>query len=119
MARFGAWWGNFHKSITSSNANAAGDEFVVPRKGSRPASDVTMQVSEVNGGSYTALEVDLEGSVDGTEWVQLAAFTTALGANATGAISSAVKGFMFFRARKVSSTTNLGVPLVTAMLSFN
>lgn len=123
MAQYSADIGRTNTSISASNSNAAGDEFALVR-GPRHCSKVTMQISEVNGGAYSAFSARLEVSnadVPGSnDWMihPDGLFTTALAANGTDAVSGATEGYRWFRARKVSSTTSSGTPLVTAKITF-
>ena len=122
MSVFSVDVGRPNTSISASNSNAAGDSFGLVR-GNGPGSrvrTVTMQVAEVNGGAYSALAVNLQGSVDGTNWVTLTggAFTTALTANSAGTVSALTEGYNYFRANKASSSTSSGTPKITATLSF-
>lgn len=109
-------------SISASDSNAAGDVFGLVRGGGPGlhVTTVTMQVAEVNGGAYSALAVNLQGSVDNVNWVTLTggAFTTALTANATGTVSANTEGYNYFRANKASSGISAGTPKITATLSF-
>ena len=108
-------------SISASDSNAAGDAWLLPGRGSgigRNVSKVTMQVAEVNSGAYTSININLEGSVNGTNWDILDSFTTALTALASNSISSPTEGYNYFRANKTTSVTASGTPKVTVNLSF-
>ena len=117
MATYSADHGRPNTSISASDSNAAGDVWGVVQRPGR-VGRVTMQVTEVNSGAYSALRVDLEGSTDNSKWVSLAQMSTVLTSGATGAVSEETYGYIYFRANKVSSTTSSGTPKVTATLSF-
>lgn len=100
-------------SISASNADAAGLGFSlsVAQVGWLPRI-FTWQVL-VSGGVYSALNVVLEGSLDGTNWFTLDTSTT-VGGETRHVVDKPV---IFIRARKVSSTTSSGTPLVTVSIA--
>ena len=116
MSQFSADIGRPNLSINASNANAAGDEWALPH---RPGmvGVVTLNV-KLDAGSYTDLDVALQGAVKNppvdADFVTLANMTD----NAGGTVSADISGFRWFRAKKIAGTAAGGATL-TAHLGFN
>jgi len=108
--RYSADFGRPNRSldgVSGDSSNVAGDEFAIVGQGR-----VDLSWNKIVGGtgSWTALSVSLQLSVDGTNWKSIDTDT----ATATDAIRSVVaEAPMFVRTIKNSSTTASGTPTVT------
>lgn len=107
--------GAMNTSINASNANGAGDSFGLVASGdyTRLPKDFIWEVL-VSGGVYSALSVNLEGSLDNVNWYTLDS-STATGGEARAVLN---KPFRYVRGNKVSSTTSSGTPVVTVRFTF-
>lgn len=100
-------------SIAASNSNAVGDAWGLVRP-AQPARRVTMEVV-VSGGTYSALQVDLQACNDDVSYATIASLTSITG----GQVSEDINAYRYFRAKKISSTTNASTPVVDVSLNFN
>lgn len=88
-----------------------GDEFAIPPyvHGEMPYT-FAWQTTVLNGGTFSAINVTLEGSLDGVNW-----YTMDTSTNVAGEIRTiSGKKARFLRIKKVSSTTATGTPFLQA-----
>lgn len=112
MARYSLDRGAVNISINGVNTNGAGDEFaIVSTNRQAPEAILSWQVI-VSGGTYTSININLEGSLDGTNWFTLDS-STAIAGELRHVANKKVR---FVRANKTASVTNTGTPVPTVSI---
>jgi len=105
--RYSADFGRPNLSLNGVSAVGAGDEFgVVAKMGL--VGRVTWEKIIGGTGSFSALQVDLEASDDGTNWFQADTDSTTSSSNA-----SVAHEHTFYRLNIISRTIASGAPTVT------
>jgi len=109
--RYSADFGRANRSldgVSGDASNVAGDEFIIVGQG---RVDISWNKIVGGTGSWTALSVSLQLSIDGTNWETFVTDT----ATATDAFEASIvaEAPMYVRTIKNSSTTASGTPTVT------
>ncbi len=88
-------------------AGDTGDEFaILPYVHGEMPYTFAWQISVLNGGTFTSIQVDLQGSLDGTNWYQLDSST-----NVAGEMRSITgKKAKYIRAKVVARVVAAGAP---------
>lgn len=101
-----------NRSLNATSTVSAGDEFALQLPPGRLGRITWLKDVAAGGGGFSALQVDLEGSIDGTNWFQLD--TSSATGDSQGSIVNQLVNFV--RTSIISRTISGGSPTVTTWI---